>query len=414
MAKRMYSIFNRSPTNHINLGAAGHYPFTASFLGGAEQSIVGSIFNRIAIDVSTNRFMHVKLDEEGYITEIPDSQINKCLLYRPNINQSPSQFKRDIVQSLCNDGVVAVVMTDWDEDGKPTSLQCGEITGWYSDYIAVRLFNNEKQSYDEVHVKKTITSVIENPLYTVMNDHASGIKRLMQKLAQMDNYTAAATSGQIRAFVGLDYDTTTNIGTKKAETRINSINEQMAQSKYGIVFHENTEKITFPNKPLDIDIADQVKYLEEQVFAELGMTREVFLGTADEKANRQYQAKTVEPFCTAIAEALTFMFIPSDMYRHERIIFTKPLFAGVTGPEFADITDKLSRNAVVKSNEVRLELGLLKSNEAQANMLMNPNMPMGDQPMSDQFGSPDQSSVNNIFQGSTQNQNDINIFGTGG
>lgn len=413
MSKRMYSVFNRSPTPTINLGTAGYYPFTTTFLGGAEKSIVGAIFNRIAIDVSNNKFMHVKVDGDGYIAEIPDSPINKLLLYRPNINQSPKQFIRDIVLSLCNEGVVAIVNTEWDKEHSPQALQVGLITNWYSDYVTVKLFNNETQSFEEAQVKKCACAIIENPLYTVMNDNGSSIRRLIEKLGQMDNYTAAATSGQIRAFVGLDYDTTTAMGTKKAEQRINSIHEQMSKSKYGVIFHENTEKITFPNKPIDIDIADQVKYLEEQVFAELGMTRDVFIGTAKEDANRQYQAKTVEPFCTAISEALTYMFVTRDMYRAEKIIYTKPLFAGVTGPEFAEITDKLSRNAVVKSNEVRLELGLLKSDEAQANMLMNPNMPMGDQPMTDQYENPGQPLSNNVFSRDPQeseNQNDINIM----
>lgn len=412
MSKRVYSVFNRSPTRTLNLGAAGYYPFTTSFLGGAEKSIVGSIFNRIAIDVSTNKFMHVKIDGEGYIEEIPDSEINRCLLYRPNINQAPKQFLRDIVLGLCNEGCVGIVKTEWNEDGDPTAIQCGTITNWYSNYVTTNLFNNVKQTYEEVQVDKNELAIIENPLYTVMNDHSSSIKRLMAKLSQMDAYTEAATSGKISAFIGLDYDTTTAIGTKKAEQRIESIQQQMAQSKYGLVFHESSEKVTFPNKQIDIDIISQVQYLEDQVFAELGMTREVFIGTAKPEAVRQYQAKTVEPFCQAITEALTYMFIPKDMYRQEKILYTKPLFSGVTGPEFADITDKLSRNAVVKSNEVRLELGLLKSDEAQANMLMNPNMPMGDQPMTDLYGNPDGPMVN-IFQDSGTvdgNQNDINIM----
>ena len=254
----------------------------------------------------------------------------------------------------------------------------------------------------EVQLEKSKVAIIENPLYTVMNDHASGIKRLITKLQQMDAYTAAATSGKINAFIGLDYDTSTTIGKERAQKRIESIESQAAASPHGIVFHENTEKITFPTKQLDIDIVEQVKYLEEQCFSEMGMTRAVFTGEAKEDANRQYNAKTVEPFGQAIVEGLTSAFIPLDMYRTERVVMTKPMFSGVTGTEIADMSDKLSRNAIVKSNEVRRELGLLKSDEQQANMLMNPNMPMQDQPMAE---SPQPS--NNLFN---QNGSPINIF----
>ena len=407
MSKRMYSIFNRSPTK-TEIRVSGYYPsLTTIGLGMAEKSIVGSIFNRIAIDVANNQFMHVKVDEEGFIEEIPDSAINHRLRYRPNVNQMPTQFIRDIVLRMCSDGCAVVVQSYTDDNGDPEQIQVGSAIGWSPDHIRVQLFNNERQSIESVLVEKSKCAVIENPLYTVMNDNASGIKRLSAKIAQMDAYTAAATSGKINAFVGLDYDTSNPLMEARAQKRIASLEEQMANNKYGVYFHDATDKITFPNKPIDIDIVDQVKYLEDQVFAELGLTRSVFTGEAKEDANRIYQAKTVEPFCKAISEALTFMWIPEDMFTHERIISTKSMFAGVTGAEIADMSDKLSRNAIVKGNEVRRELGLLKSDEPQANMLMNPNMPLQDQPTGDGQGlvnifNPNDtgasSSVPNIFQ----------------
>ena len=402
MAKRMYSIFTRSPTK-TEIRTSGFYPSLSTIgLGAAEKSIVGSIFNRIAIDVSNNRFMHVKVDDEGFIEEIPDSMINRRLRYKPNINQSPSQFIRDIVLRLCSEGCAAVVTTYTNDDDEPEQIQVGSISGWYPEHVCVQLFNNTKQSIESVVVEKSKCAIIENPLYTVMNDNASGIKRLISKISQMDAYTAAATSGKINAFVGLDYDTSNPLMKQRARQRIEDLEEQMQNNKYGIYIHDSTDKITFPNKPIDIDVVDQVKYLEEQVFAELGLTRSVFTGEAKEDANRIYQAKTVEPFCRAISEGLTYMWISEDMFSQERIISTKSMFSGVTGTEIADMSDKLSRNAIVKGNEVRRELGLIKSDEPQANMLMNPNMPLQDQPIQGQPTAEDgKQTLMNIF-----NQND--------
>ena len=394
MSKKMYSVFNRSPTTYVNLGSAGYYNPSSANLLASEKSIVGAIFNRIAIDVSSNRFLHAKIDKDEYIEEIPDSSLNRCLLYKPNINQSCSQFIRDIVLTMCTDGVAVVAATYYDNEGQPLQLQCGKITGWFSDYVACNFFYNEEQTMREVHLKKSDVAIMENPLYTVMNDHASGIKRLMTKIGQMDAYTAAATSGKIQAFIGLDYDTSTEIGKSRAIKRMDSIDSQMAQSKHGIVYHENTEKITFPNKALDIDIVEQVKYLEEQCFSEMGMTRSVFVGDAKEEETRQYVAKTVEPFGTVIKECFTSAFIPEELYRTERVVMTKPLFSGITGTGIADMSDKLSRNAIVKGNEVRRELGLVKSDEPQANMLMNPNMPMQDQALNGGLGNQNDSMLN--------------------
>ncbi len=381
MAKRMYSIFNRSPTRaYSGSGYGGSFSTTLN-MAASEKSIVGSIFNRIAIDVANNKFMHVKIDKDGFIEEIPDSPYNKLLLYRPNINQSPAQFIRNVVLQLCTEGTCVIAPTYFNDNNEPEQIQVGSITGWYSDYIQAEFFNNAAQTRSTVMLDKQTCAIIENPLYTVMNDRASGIRRLISKINQLDAYTAAATSGKINAFIGLDYDTSMAINKEKANRRRDDLEEQMKNNRYGIYYHEATDKITFPNKPIDIDVVDQVKYLEESVFAELGLTRSVFTGEAKEDANRIYQAKTVEPFCNAITEGLTYMWITSSMYRHEKIVSTKSLFSGVTGAEIADMSDKLSRNAIVTGNDVRKELGLVKSEEPIANMLNNPNMPMQDQPI---------------------------------
>lgn len=379
MAK-MYSVFNRSPYDMRDLGSPGYFPVSAAaHLLNTERTIVGSIINRIAIDVSQNRFMHVDLDKDEYIESIPDSPINRLLRYKPNINQTPAQFIRDIVTTMCTDGVAIVAVTETDNDNRPTQIQCGTALNWFADAVETLLWNNERQILDHVYLRKDDVAIIENPLYTAMNDHGSGIRRLMSKLSQMDAYTANATSGKINAFIGLDYDTSNSIGRSRAISRQELIEEQMDKSKYGIVYHENTEKITFPNKPLDIDINDQVKYLTDQVFGELGVDAKVFRGEAKEEDIKQYRMKTVEPISTAIDEGLTAMFVPFDRFKSERVIHSGRLFAGMTGVNIADAVDKLRRNTILNANEVRKEFGLIKSDEPAANSLTNPNMPAQDQ-----------------------------------
>lgn len=383
---RKVSVFNRSPTSRP--GPAGSWPSSSAWLMSSERTILGSIFNRIAIDVASASIGLAKLTPEGYIQEFPDDSLNHILRVKPNINQPPLDFKRDIAMTMCTAGVAIVVPVDTDDEtGKPLTMQVGTAMQWYPDHVLVNLFNNDRQMYEDVFVKKEDVAIIPNPLYTVMNDEASAIKRLMRKLASMDSYSEAAMKGRVNVMIGLPYEYGTPYAEKQARARIESIDRQMNNNSYGIVYIGANDKVTTLNKPLDLDILGQVKELEAEVFSQMGVDKEVFLGTADEAQIRNYHARTRDPFLDMITEAMsaTSWYDDKDNYR---IIHTKKLFAGVTGADMADMTDKYRRNSILKPNEVRTELGMVKSDDPAADSLSNSNMPMQDQISG--MGSPEQ------------------------
>lgn len=414
MSKKVSVFNNRSPT-YVR-GPSGTWPQRTAFLAHSERTILGGIFTRISIDVAAATISHAKVDENGFLVNFPDSKLNEALRLKPNINQTPSALKREIVQTMFNDGVAIVVPVDRTDDGEVVTLQVGTALEWFPEDIRVNLWNNAKQSYEDVILPKDDVAIIENPFYTVMNDNASAVKRLMHMLGDMDAYSAAALRGKLNVFVGLPYDMGNDWEIERAQRRIDLIDRQMTNNTYGIAYIGSEDKVTQLNKPLDIDILEQVKELETELYAQMGISKDVFTGEADEQKTRDYEEKTKHPILTAITEAMTAAnWVQGSRVKRpkdERIIYTTDVFAGMTGKDMADATDVYRRNGIILPNEVRARLGLLKSEDPTANSLANMNMPLQDQVAGAAAGAPQQQPESrNLFNSGEENvETKSNIF----
>lgn len=376
------SVFNRSPT-YGDYGPSGDFPQRASALYLAEKSIIGAIFNKIAIDVSSGRFQHATVDQNGLLVDLPDSSLNRAFKRGPNVNQTVQDFIMDIVLTLCNIGTCAVVRVNDEE------YQVGLIQQFYRDRVKVELFNNDTQRREDVVVfKRGECAVMVNPLYTVMNEGGSAIQRLMQKLGQLDVYSQAAMSGKINGAIAIPHDLGRETGIKQAKDYVKGIAEisEYSYNKYGFLVIGDQSKVTPFGRAIEPNVFDQVSALEKEVYAQLGIPQEVFLGTADEYQTRAYQSGTVEAFWRTISQALTMAFI--DNIDEEKIIVTRDMFSGVTGQNLGDMVDRMSRNGIYMPNEIRAKLGDLASDDPIANSLANKNMPMQDQMYGQQYVDP--------------------------
>ena len=118
-------------------------PGRVSLSSSSFRSIINSIYNMIAVDVSAININHVRLDEENKFKEIIDSPLNYALTKSANIDQTGRELIRDIVYSLLDEGTIAVVpvLTDTDPekvDGyKIYELRVGKIVEWYPRYVMI-------------------------------------------------------------------------------------------------------------------------------------------------------------------------------------------------------------------------------------------------------------------------------------
>lgn len=348
---------------------------------GNNRSIVTSIFNRIAIDVASIDIKHCRLDENGRFMEVIESGLNNCLSLEANIDQTGQAFIQDIVMSMFDEGVVAIVPIDTNFDPKITksydilTMRTGKIIEWYPAHVKVRLYDDRIGKKQDVILPKNTIGIVENPLYAIVNEPNSTMQRLMRKLALLDVTDEQTASGKLDLIIQLPYVIKTDARKRQAEERLKSIEDQLAGSKYGVAYTDGTERITQLNRSVENNLMKQIEYLTDQLFAQLGITQSVLDGTADEKTMLNYNNRTIEPIVSAIANELKRKFLTKTARSQLQSIeyFSDP-FKLVPVNDIAEIADKFTRNEILTSNEIRQIIGMKPSSDPKADMLINSNI----------------------------------------
>lgn len=353
---------------------------------GNEKSIISSVYNRIAIDVSAISIQHVRLDQNGRYLETINSGLNECLTLNANIDQIGRAFIQDVVMSMCDEGCVAIVPVDTTLD--PTvsgswdvqSMRTGKIVEWYPKHVRVKLYNEKTGMKEEITLPKNMIGIIENPLYAVMNEPNSTLKRLIRKLNLLDAIDEQSGSGKLDLIIQLPYVIKTLARKQQAEQRRKDLEDQLAGSKYGIGYTDGTEKVTQLNRPAENNLMTQIQYLTSMLYGQLGLTQSIFDGTADEKTMLNYYNRTVEPIISAIKDELKRKFLTKTARSQAQSIesFRNP-FILVPVNDLANIADKFTRNEILSSNEVRSVIGYKPSKDPKADELRNKNLNAKDQ-----------------------------------
>lgn len=373
--------YEDEPVPYGSVISYGDRPDRQRFTRGNEKSIVTSIYNRIAMDVASITINHVRLDENGRFTSIIDSGLNRCLNLSANIDQTGRAMKQDLVSSLLDEGVIALVPTDTTENPKKTDsydileMRVGRITAWMPDRVRVDLYNEQTGTHQEITLLKKQVAIIENPMYSVMNDTNSTLRRLIRKLNTLDYIDKQITSGKFNMIVQLPYTVRTEKREEEAAKRINRLSKQLDGNKYGVAYIDSAEKVTQLNRPLDNNIMSQVEYLTNELYGQLGLSQEVMNGKANEEQQLSYESHTVEPILSAIVDELKRKFLTKTaLSQGQSIMYFKDPFKLVPVSTFAEIADKLTRNEIMSSNELRQIIGLKPSENPKADELVNSNI----------------------------------------
>ena len=348
-----------------------------------EGSIITAIYTRLGVDVASVFIRHIRRDENGRYLEQVNSGLNECLTIEANLDQAGTAFRQDMAMSLFDKGVIAIVPVDTTISPRYTggydirTLRVGEVVGWFPEHVRVKLWNQKKGLHEELVLPKRIVAIVENPLYAVMNEQNSILQRLIRKLQLLDQVDEVSASGKLDLIVQLPYVIKTEERREQAKQRQSDIEEQMARNKYGIVYTDGAEKITQLNRPSENNMLKQIEYLTEQLYNQLGLTKSVFDGTADEATMLNYYNRTIEPVLRAITEALNRTFVTKTARTQgQSIDFMRDPFKLVPISQLAEIADKFTRNEILSSNEVRGIIGYRPvMDDPKADQLINSNMP---------------------------------------
>ena len=372
---------NKNPTVKPEGSSYTISPTRPRFTRGNERTIVTSVYNRIAIDASTMDIMHVRLDDEGRFKEPIKSNLNNCLTVEANIDQTSRAFMLDIVISLLDEGCVAVVPVKTTLNPNNTEsydieeLRTGRIMEWFPKHVLVRLYNDETGMYQDVTLPKSQVAIIENPLYTIMNEPNSTMQRLIHKLSLLDIIDEESSSGKMDLIIQLPYIIKNDTKRSQAEERRKQIEDQLRGSRYGVAYIDGTEKVTQLNRSVENNILKQVEYLTNLLYSQLGLTQTIMDGTADENAMNNYYNRTVEPVVSAIVDEFHRKFLTKTARTQgQAIMFFRDPFKLMSVTGMADIADKFTRNELLSSNEFRQIIGRKPSTDPKADMLLNKNI----------------------------------------
>lgn len=349
--------------------------------GNAENVLIASIFTKISMDVASNNIFHVLVDSDNNFKEIFKSELNNCLTVEANIDQNSRAFIQDVVMSLCDEGNIAIVPVDITTDPNLSNswdiitMRCGKILQWYPQHVEVEVYNDRTGFFERIILSKRSVAIVENPLFPVMNEPNSTLRRLVEKLNLLDIIDRQSGSQKLDLIFQLPFSARTELRQAQAEVRRKAIEDQLVNSQYGIAYIDASERITQLNRPAGNNLLQQIEYLTRMLYSQLGLTEGVFLGTASQDEMHQYYNRTIEPILSAITLSMDRIFITKTARGrgHKIMHFVDP-FKFVLPADIPDLADKLTRNEILSSNEVRSKLGMRPSDDPKANELRNKNL----------------------------------------
>lgn len=417
------AFLERDPTGQTAfygeiVNGSSYRPDILRYSRGTERTVVAKVYNKISVSVASIEFVHARLDEKGQYSETMQSGLNNCLTLEANIDQTGRAFIQDLVESMFDEGVIAVVPTDTDFDPTTESekfdvleLRVGKILMWYPSEVLVHLYNERTGRFEDVKLPKSAVGIIANPFYSIMNEPNSTLQRLVRTINNLERMNTNTSSGKLNLLIGLPYTIHSERRRQEAELRRKDIETQLSSSKYGVAYADAAEHITQLNRPLENNLWEQVKDLTAELYNELGLTQAVIDGTADEAAMINFYNTTITPICNAICDEFKRKFLSKTARAQKQsIVYFRDPFKLVPVSQLADIADKFRRNEIMSSNELRAEIGKKPSKAENADELRNPNLNQAKdgsdqdaQTKTDDATNKILSSLNNVSEGDAQN-----------
>lgn len=382
--KRGWSAFKDNPTEiPPNIYQSAYTPGNKNAVFGVSNitSIITTIYNQIAVDTSQIDFRHVKLDENDNYLETIDDNLNQLFKTQANIDQTGRAFIIDIVESLLDEGCVALVPTFTTGDPLISdsydiyNARVGRIIDWYPQHVKIQVYDEIKGCNKDIVLPKRIVPIIENPFYSIMNRPNSTVSRLRWLIQQIDKLNNQSAEGKLDLIVQFPYSTRNDSRKEYAKNRKTEIEDQLVNSRYGIAYIDSQEHVIQLNRPAENTLLEQADRVTKELFNQLGMTENIFNGTASEAELLNYYNRTINPICCAIVDAIACKWLSKTARSQKQsIMYFRDPFRLLPLNTIAEVADKFTRNEIMSSNEFRAKLPLKPSKEKNADKLHNSNL----------------------------------------
>ena len=348
------------------------------------NTVLAPIKTRVAIDAANIPIRHVLVDALGQYIETKESELNDRLAIMANVDQSGTSFIQDAVMTMLEDGACALVPIEVSSNPRSgsyeiLSMRVASITEWFNYSVKVDVYNELVGHKVSMVVPKSFVAICYNPLYAVMNEPNSTLRRLIDKLALLDVADGRLYSPTLDLILQLPYTLKNSRRKTEAEARLAVLEEQLYDRKYGVGYIDANEKVTQLNRPVTNTLSETVNGLTDSLHSQLGLTPSIFAGSANAEEMVQYHNRTILPIIASLTDAMVGTFFTRTAIRQGNSVMAFPnLFKMAPLEVFSEAADKLTRNAIMTSNEIRAVVGLPASKEPDADALRNKNLNQSD------------------------------------
>lgn len=379
------AFMNKDPTIEKNIdygyGFSGYRPDRPLLSTYNGRSIMTPVMNRISVDISQMTIVHARVNEDGKYKETINDSLNDILTFSANIDQSGSDFIQQLVMSLFDEGVVAIVPIDVRGDPinsdsyEILTARVGKIVSWYPKYVTVRVYNEETGRHEDLNFRKSLVCIVNNPFYYLMNAPNSTLQRLLKKLTLLDSLDEKNGAGKLDLLIQLPFSIRHEQKKEYAKSRKKDLEDQLYNSQYGVGYIDSTERVIQLNRPAENTLIDQINKLQSDFFNQLGMSQAIFDGTATEEQLIIYEKRSLIPTVDAIINEMRRKWISKTARTQgQSIVNIKDPFKFMSASQIAEAADKFTRNEIVSSNDVRSVIGMKPVDTAEANELRNKNL----------------------------------------
>ena len=111
------------------------------------------------------------------------------------------------------------------------------------------------------------------------------------------------------------------------------------------------------------------------LYSQLGITQGIMDGSASESEMNNYYNRTIEPMVAVVVEEVKRKFLTKTARtQRQSVEFFRDHFKLITISQLAELSDKLTRNEIASSNDMRQVIGWKPSSDPRANELKNKNL----------------------------------------
>ena len=193
----------------------------------------------------------------------------------------------------------------------------------------------------------------------------------------MDQIDGQNASSKLNLLVKLPYSLKSPTRMAQAEERKKTLEDQLTKSKYGIAYIDQAEQVTQLGRAIESDLPEQIDKLTEQLYNQIGISGDVFRGTANAEQMLVYNKKVCKPILDTIELEFTRKFLtPTARTQGQKIKYYLDAFDLVTPEEIGNLSNSLSRNEILSANEFRAILGFKPNDDPRSDQLINKNMPI--------------------------------------